>query len=131
MLWKHGFASVWFAGFCSPFFLRLMRCRDCHKNFRFRPSSHFSRFQNSTESIRSALKTRFSTGKWLKILSKWLQKTWYYRLKNQFKFILGVNLSDPLSGFEKLYLMLIVPVSRSPNVRIRLINCHSNEGNLL
>ena len=61
-LWGH--ASTFFQGFDSPLLLKRYRCPACGCIIKLRPSTHFSRFQSSKHTIRSAIMHRINTGKW-------------------------------------------------------------------
>lgn len=84
-VWGHGFASTLFQGFDAPLLLKRYRCPACGCIIKIRPSSHFSRFQSSKHTIRSALVHRIDTGKWPIGSAKSRQRNWFHNLKRQAK----------------------------------------------
>ncbi len=113
-LWGHGFVQALFDGFSTALWLKRYRCPDCKCIIRMRPKSHFSRFQSSKETIRSALEHRVSHGKWPSNMTPPRMRHWMRNLKLQVK----AHLTDMwklglLAGFDQLVNMGRVPVSSS------------------
>lgn len=84
-VWGHGFVSAFFQGYSSPIFLKRYRCPVCRCIIRLRPASHFSRFQSSRHTIRSALLCRINKGRWPSGSCKARQRYWLRNLIRSMK----------------------------------------------
>lgn len=113
-VWGHGFVSTIFQGFDKPLLLKRYRCPACKCIITLRPSSHFSRFQSSKHTIRSALSHRINTGKWPSGSAGSRQRHWLYNLKRQAKALLTEEWKDGLiAAFDYIINLGKIPVSRS------------------
>lgn len=113
-VWGHGFVSTIFQGFDEPLLLKRYRCPACGGIIKLRPSSHFSRFQSSKHTIRSALVHRITTGRWPRGSAGSRQRHWLYNLKRQVKAHLTEEWKDGLAAaFDYLMSLGRIPVSRS------------------
>ena len=66
-LWGHGFVGAIFDGYDQPLLLKLYRCPDCGCVIRLRPKGHFKRFQAPVETIRSSIRLKSTSNRWLAI----------------------------------------------------------------
>lgn len=111
-VWGHGFVGAIFNGFSSIIWLKRYRCPACGCVLRLRPVSHFSRFQSSKHTIRSALMHRINTGKWPKGSCKSRQRHWLHNLKRQMKAYLSWQ-TRLAEAFDFLINRGKIPVSSS------------------
>ncbi|MBF0202499.1 MAG: hypothetical protein HQK66_14565 [Desulfamplus sp.] len=113
-IWGHGFVQALFDGFSRTLWLKRYRCPDCKCVITMRPTSHFSRFQSSRETIRSALEHRLNHGKWPPNMTPARMRHWLRNLKLQVKaHLTDVWKSGLLAGFDQLADMGRIPVSSS------------------
>ena len=113
-VWGHGFVSTIFQGFDTPLLLKRYRCPACGCVVILRPSSHFSRFQSSKHTIRSAIVHRINTGRWPPGSARSRQRHWLCNLKRQLKAHLTEKWKDGLvAAFDYLLTLGRTPVSRS------------------
>lgn len=113
-LWGHGFVTVFFEGFLTPFFLKRYRCPDCHKVFRVRPEGYFKRFSASRDTILESIKTKEEKGGWLGGISNSRQRHWFRALQRHSKAFLGDGWDKSLvKAFEVLSNQGLVPVTRA------------------
>jgi hypothetical protein len=113
-LWGHGFVSAWFDECEGAVFLRRYRCPECSCVVRLKPQGYFDRFQCAKESIRTNLRHRIKTGRWLPGASRSRQGHWLRALMRNAKAYLGdVFDGDLLDAFDSLWAMGKVPVNRS------------------
>ena len=113
-VWGHGFVPAYFDHFDTPLLLKRYRCPDCGCVITMRPTSHFSRFQASRATIRSALQHRINHGRWLSYLSSGRMRHWLSNLKRQIRAHLPQNWKSGLmSSYDYLLGIGKIPVSRS------------------
>lgn len=113
-LWGHGFVPALFDGFSTPLFLKRYRCPDCSCIITMRPESHFTRFQASQATIRSALEHRITHGRWPPDLIPGRMRHWMANLHRQIKAYLPQNWKSGLmDSYDHLLAMGKVPVSRT------------------
>lgn len=110
-LWGHGFVMAYFDGFSNALWLRRFRCPDCRCIVRMKPEGYFRRFQASIGVIRSCLTRRLTTGQWCPGRSTSRQRHWLSALRSNIAAVLGTG-ADLMTGFNRLILRGIVPVSR-------------------
>jgi len=96
-VWGHGFASTIFQGFDDPLLLKRYRCPSCGCIIKLRPLSHFSRFQSSKHTIRSALVYRITKDRWPPGSAGSRQRHWLCNLKRQMKAHLTEEWRDGLA----------------------------------
>jgi DNA-directed RNA polymerase subunit RPC12/RpoP len=82
-VWGHGHVSALFDGFTDPLWLKRYRCPSCGCLITMRPASHFSGFQSSRATIRSALQHRLKHGRWPSDLASARMRHWLTNLKRQ------------------------------------------------
>jgi len=110
----HGFILALFDDFSTPLWLKRYRCPDCGCIIQMRPASHFSRFQASRETIRSALEERITHEKWPYGLSPSRMRHWLRNLRLQVKAHLTKSWETGLmAGFNRLIELGRIPVSSS------------------
>jgi hypothetical protein len=113
-IWGHGFASTLLQGFDSPLLLKRYLCPACRCIIKLRPSTHFSRFQSSKHTIRSAIMHRINTGKWPFGSARSRQRHWLCNLKRQVKAHLTEEWKNSLiAAFDYIVSLGRIPVSRS------------------
>ncbi len=113
-VWGHGFVPAYFDFFNAPLLLKRYRCPDCGCVITMRPASHFSRFQSSRSTIRSALQQRINYGKWPPDLSSARMRHWLRNLKRQIRAHLPQSWKSGLmASYDRLLDMGKIPVSRS------------------
>ncbi len=113
-VWGHGFVPAYFDCFDVPLLLKRYRCPDCGCVITMRPASHFSGFQSSRTTIRSALQHRINRGKWPPQLSTARMRYWLRNLKGQIKAHLPQSWKSGLMvSYDYLLGMGKIPVSRS------------------
>ncbi len=112
-VWSHGYTTACFEGFDNPLFIKRYRCPDCGCVITMRPSTHFSRFQSSKETIRSSLQHKITSGRWPPdAKSRARMRHWLRNLKRQIKAILEFSWdSGIMAGYDKLLEMGKNPVS--------------------
>jgi hypothetical protein len=113
-LWGHGFVEAYLDGFHQPLWLRRYRCADCLVVFRMRPKGYWRRFQAPIWVIRSSISRRLKAGRWPPGLSRSRQGHWLRALVRRVLAYLGLQWQGRwLAGFDRLWEMGLVPVSRS------------------
>ena len=113
-VWGHGYVDAWFDGYGEALPLKRYRCPCCGCIIRLRPSSHLSRFQASTHSIRSTLSIRIKTGRWPPDCSVSRVGHWLRSLKRKSLALFGFNVKkDLIKGFDNLLSLGRNPVSRA------------------
>ena len=113
-VWGHGFVSTIFQGFDDPLLLKRYRCPSCGCIIKLRPLSHFSRFQSSKHTIRSALVYRITKDRWPPGSAGSRQRHWLCNLNRQIKAHLTEKWKDGLvAAFDRLMILRRIPVSRS------------------
>jgi len=114
MVWGHGYVGSWFDGYEEAILLKRYRCPCCGCVIKLRPSSHLSRFQASTNSIRSTLSIRIKTGRWPPDCSVPRAGHWLRSLKRKVFSLFGFYEGKALfKFFDYLLLFGNNPVSRS------------------
>lgn len=113
-VWGHGFVPAYFDHFDIPLLLKRYRCPDCGCVITMRPASHFSRFQSSQSTIRSALEHRINNGRWPPDLSSARMRYWLGNLKRQIRAHLPHSWKPGLMiSYDHILGMGKIPVSRS------------------
>lgn len=113
-VWGHGFVPALFDGFDKSLLLKRYRCPDCGCVITMRPESHFSRFQASRLTIRSALQHRINYGKWPHSLTSARMRHWMTNLKHQIQAHLSQSWrSGLMAAYDNLLSLGKVPVSKS------------------
>jgi len=113
-VWGHGFVPALFDGFDAPLFLKRYRCPDCGCIITMRPESHFSRFQSSRATIRSALEHRIIHKRWPSGLTSARMRHWLTNLKRQARAYLPQYWKmELMDSYDHLLGMGKVPVARS------------------
>ena len=113
-VWGHGFVPAFFDGFDESLLLKRYRCPDCGCVITMRPASHFSRFQASRATIRSALQDRINNGRWPHGLNSARMRQWLTNLKRQIKAHLPRNWGAGLiAAYDYFVDIGKIPVSRS------------------
>jgi hypothetical protein len=113
-IWGHGFVGAYFDGLVQQVLLRRWRCPDCRCILRVRPSGYFSRFQASTESIRSSLAHCVKTGRWPPGSSRTRAGHWLRSLRRKIQAYLEDHwIAGLIAGFDRLIEEGQIPVSRS------------------
>ena len=113
-VWGHGFVSAYFDCFDTPLLLKRYRCPDCGCVITMRPASHFSGFQSSIATIRSALQHRINRGNWPPGLAPARMRYWLRNLKRQIRAHLPQSWKSGLMvSYDYLLGMGKIPVSRS------------------
>jgi hypothetical protein len=113
-VWGHGYVNAWFDEYDEALPLKRYRCPCCGCIIRMRPSSHISRFQASTQRIRSTLSIRIKTGRWPPDCSVSRAGHWLRSLKRKSFSLLGFyGGKDLIKVFDYLLLSGGNPVSRS------------------
>jgi hypothetical protein len=102
---------AYFDGFSNALWLKRFRCPDCRCIVRMKPKGYFRRFQASIDVIRSSLSKRLTAGKWCTGRSTSRQRHWLSALRSNVAAVLGTG-GQLMTGFDRLILMGIVPVSR-------------------
>lgn len=111
-VWGHGFTATFFDGFLSALLMRRLRCPGCGCVIKYRPKSHFSRFQTAISTIKSQLTSRIETRRWSANPGR--GRHWLQVLKRQSLARLGLAWQNRLiEAFDRLCALGIVPVSRS------------------
>ncbi len=80
-LWGHGFAEAIFDGYDRPLLLKLYRCPDCGCVIRLRPKGYLKRFQAPIETIRSSIRSKSTSNRWLPGISRTRQCHWFRALQ--------------------------------------------------
>ena len=113
-VWGHGYVSAFFDGFTDSLWLKRYRCPDCGCVITMRPASHFSRFQSSRATIRSALQHRLKHGRWPSDISSARMRHWLTNLKRHIKAHIPHSWEPGLMVcYDHLLEMGKIPVSRS------------------
>ena len=113
-VWGHGFVPALFDGFNKALLLKRYRCPDCGCVITMRPASHFSRFQASRSTIRSALQHRINYGKWPPDPTSARMRHWLTNLKRQIKAHLPQSWRAGLiAAYDYFVGIGKIPVSRS------------------
>ena len=113
-IWGHGYVEALFDGFNKALQLKRYRCPCCGCVMRLRPSSHLSRFQASTQKIKSIITTRIRTGRWPPGTSRQRSEHWLLSLKRKAFYLFGFHSGKNLmKAFNYLLLSGVNPVSRS------------------
>ena len=113
-VWGHGFVPAYFDCFEVPLLLKRYRCPDCGCVITMRPASHFSGFQSSRATIRSALQRRINHGRWPPDLSSARMRHWLSNLKRQIRAHLPQSWKSGLMvSYDRLLGMGKIPVSKS------------------
>jgi len=113
-LWGHGYVSANFDGYNQSFTLKRYRCPDCRCVIRLRPKGYFKHFQASIAVIRSSIVSKACKGRWIAGINRTRQHHWFRSLCRKIKAHL-TNAWDQgvLAGFDRLYRMGQIPVSRA------------------
>ena len=111
--WGHGYVSSYFDGFTGQFWLKRYHCPVCGKVILMKPKGYLKRFQTGIEIIRSSVKVKYYSGKWLPDISRSRQNHWYQALIRKSKAYFGNSQIDLVSAFNKLFMKGIIPMSRS------------------
>lgn len=113
-LWGHGFVPAYFDGYDQPLWLKRYRCPDCKGILRLRPRAYFKRFQASIQTIRDCLTHWTNTHNWKSGPSPPRQRHWVKALRGHLVLHEGLNrIQDLVAGFDRLWSLGIIPVSRS------------------
>lgn len=113
-IWGHGYVDALFDGYDKTLPLKRYRCPCCGCVICLRPSSHLSRFQTPTESIKSTLSIRIRTGRWPPGVSRQRSGYWLRSLKRKAFYLFGFHSGKKLmKAFDYLLLSGDNPVSRS------------------
>ena len=113
-LWGHGYIAALFDGYNKALQLKRYRCPCCGCVICLRPSSHLSRLQVSTESIRTTLSIRIKTGRWPPGAGRQRAGHWLRSFKRRVFFLFGFHPGKDLTkSFDYLLLSGVNPVSRS------------------
>ena len=114
MVWGHGYVEAIFDGFDAPLWLKRYRCPNCRCIIQMRPASHFSRFQSSKETIRSALKHRIAQMRWPPDSHSARMRHWLANLKRQTRaYLTDTWKAGLMAAYEKLLELGRTPVSRA------------------
>ena len=112
-VWGHGYVDSWFDGYRDAIKLKRYICPCCGCVIRLRPASHLSRFQASTQKIRSTLSIRIKTGRWPPWGCRQRSGHWLRSLKRKVFSLFGFHAGkDLIKIFDYLLLSGINPVSR-------------------
>lgn len=112
-IWGHGYIDSWFDGYYEAIEIKRYRCPCCGCVIRLRPSSHLSRFQASTQRIRTTLSIRIKTGRWPPDCSVSRAGHWLRSLKRKSFSMFGFRAGkDLIKVFDYLLLSGVNPVSR-------------------
>lgn len=113
-LWGHGFVRAYFDEFEGGVFLRRYRCVECGCVIRLKPQGYFHKFQSSIEAIRSSIRHRLETHRWVCGISRSRGLHWLKALKRKSRAYPGESFAeDLLEAFDRLLKMGKIPVSRS------------------
>jgi hypothetical protein len=113
-IWGHGFVPAYFDGYSQPLWLKRYRCPDCSCVIRLRPREFFQRFQASILTIRDCLSYWVDYQRWKTGPSPPRQRHWVRALRRHLVLHEGLQRSpDLLAGFDRLWGLGIIPVSRS------------------
>ena len=113
-LWGHGFAEAIFDGYDRPLLLKLYRCPDCGCVIRLRPKGYLKRFQAPIETIRSSIRSKSTSNRWLPGISRTRQCHWFRALQKRIKAYLTDTWSqDIVAGFDYFIQRNQLPISRS------------------
>ena len=113
-IWGHGYVDALFDGYDKALQLKRYRCPCCGCVMRLRPSSHLSRFQASTQTIRETLSIRIKTGRWPPDCPVSRVGHWLRSLKRKSFSLFGYSSGkDLIKVFDYLLLTGANPVSRS------------------
>ena len=113
-IWGHGFVPAYFDGYTEPFWLRRYRCPDCGCVVRLRPREYFKRFQASIPTIRDCLSYWVQQRRWKAGPAPPRQRHWVRALRRHLVLHEGLQRDpDLLAGFDRLWDLGIIPVSRS------------------
>jgi hypothetical protein len=113
-VWGHGFARTLFQGFDTPLLLKRYRCPVCRCVIKLRPTTHFTRFQSSIHTIRSALTHRIKNGSWPSGSAKSRQRYWLSNLKRQVHaHLTGLWQPQLMDAFDYFLSKGKIPVSRA------------------
>ncbi|MBN2420311.1 MAG: hypothetical protein JXL81_13055 [Deltaproteobacteria bacterium] len=113
-VWGHGYIAALFDGYDKALQLKRYRCPCCGCVICLRPSSHLSRFQVSTEKIRTTLSIRIKTGRWPPDCSVSRAGHWLRSLKRKSFTFFGYSAGkDLIRVFDYLLLIGVNPASRS------------------
>ena len=113
-IWGHGFVPGYFDGYDQPLWLKRYQCPDCGCVIRMRPRDYFQRFQAPIHTIRDCLAYWVYYRRWKAGPSPPRQRHWIKTLRSRLVFYEGLNrIQDLLAGFDRLWDLGIIPVSRS------------------
>jgi hypothetical protein len=113
-VWGHGYVPAYFDGYYLPLWLKRYRCPDCGCVIRLRPQEYFQRFQASIHTIRDCLAYWVHQHRWQAGPSPPRQRHWLNALRRNLVLREGLNrIQDLLAGFDRLWNLGIIPVSRS------------------
>lgn len=106
--------GAYFDGSDQPLWLKRYRCPDCGCVIRLRPRGYFKRFQTSIYTIRECLAYWVHHQRWKPGPSPPRQRHWVKALRRQLVRHEGLNrIQDLVAGFDRLWGLGIIPVSRS------------------
>jgi hypothetical protein len=112
-IWGHGYVDALFEGYSKALQLKRYRCPCCGCVICLRPSSHLSRFQTSTQKIKSIIATRIKEGRWPPGVSRQRSGYWLRSLKRKAFYLFGFHSGKNLMKvFDYLLLSGVNPVSR-------------------
>jgi hypothetical protein len=113
-IWGHGFVPAFFDGYEQPLWLKRYRCPDCGCVIRLRPRGYFKRFQTSIHTIRDCLAYWVRHHRWKTGPSPPRQRHWVRALRRHLVLREGLDrIQDLVAGFDRLWGLGIIPVSRS------------------
>jgi hypothetical protein len=113
-IWGHGFVPAYFDGYDQPLCPKRYRCPDCGCVIRVRPQGYFKRFQASRLTIRDCLAYWLHQQCWKPGPSPPPQRHWVKALRRHLVLQEGLKrIPDLLAGFDRLWDLGIIPVSRS------------------
>lgn len=113
-VWGHGFVGANFDGYDQPLWLKRYQCPDCGCIIRLRPRGYFKRFQATITTIRDCLVYWVRYHRWKAGPSPPRQRHWINALRTHLVLQEGLNrVQDLVAGFDRLWDLGIIPVSRS------------------
>lgn len=111
--WGHGYVSAYLDGFADPLWLKRYRCPVCNRTILLKPKGYLKRFRTSIKTIRSSVKRKQATGKWLKGICRYRQNHWYRAVTRNARAYFGDLEVDLVAAFDALLIKGVIPMSRS------------------